>query len=195
MLKLICEKTNTPKDDAMRMTRTTQQSLFDDYSQHKYGQELQTISEILDKNERILELVKHDLQMAEMKPTGRAGLSIESVLRCIILKQKLQVSYERLAFELSDSSTYRAFVRLQGNVMPKKSCLQASTRQISAATLEAVNQDILIGLLEASAINFNKIRVDSTVVKSNIKEPSDSSLLNDSVRVLSRLLQQCVSAL
>lgn len=174
----------------MRLTRTTQSSLFDDYSEHKYAKELRAISDLLDQNEILVELVKQDLHDAPVKSTGRIGLSVESVLRCIILKQRLQVSYEQLAFQLSDSPTYRAFVRLQGNVMPKKSCLQASMRQVTPATLESLNQTILLGALKEKTINMDSIRVDSTVVLSNIVPPSDSALLNDSVRVLSRLLQQ-----
>ena len=174
----------------MRLTRTTQLSLFDDYSEHKHGKELRLISDLLDQNETLVDLVKQDFYDAEIKSTGRIGLSVESILRCIILKQRLQVSYEQLAFQPSDSPTYRAFVRLQGNVMPKKSCLQASMRRVTPATLESLNQTILLGALQEKTMNVDIIRADSTVVLSNIAPPSDSSLLNDSIRVLSRLLQQ-----
>lgn len=174
----------------MRLTRTTQLSLFDDYSEHKYGKELRMISDLLDQSEALVELVKQDLHDAQVKSTGRIGLSVESILRCIILKQRLQVSYEQLAFQLSDSPTYRAFVRLQGNVIPKKSCLQASMRRVTPATLELLNQTILLSALQEKTMNLDTVRADSTVVLCNIAPPSDSSLLNDSIRVLSRLLQQ-----
>ena len=69
----------------MRLTRTTQLSLLDDYSEHKHGKELRMISDLLDQNETLVELVKQDLHDAPVKSTGRIGLSVESILRCIIL--------------------------------------------------------------------------------------------------------------
>lgn len=36
------------------------------------------------------------------------------------------------------------------------------------------------------------IRIDSTVTESDIHEPTDSSLLGDSVRVMIRLLKCCI---
>jgi len=175
----------------MRETRATQASLFDCYSQHKLGQELEAISMVLDNNLDLLAAVHNDLVSKETKAVGRRGLSAESVLRCIILKQRLKVSYEMLAFHLSDSASARAFARLGGNVIPKKSCLQASMRRVQASTLQCLNEQILIRSADNNLLSFEKIRVDSTVVLSNIVDPSDSQLLNDSIRVICRSLAKC----
>jgi len=100
----------------------------------------------------------------------------------------LRISYEQLAFHLSDSMTYRTFVRLPATVMPSRSGLQSTIRSIRPETLEKVHEALSINWLKEGILSMDKLRIDSTVVASNIAPPSDSQLLNDGVRVLSRLL-------
>jgi len=136
----------------------------------------------------VLPLIKNDLIDKSVNNVGRSGLSVESVFRCMVLKQMLQVSYDELAFHLSDSMSYRTFTRLVNGVSPKKSSLQATIRQIKPQTLEKVFQALSVECFQKGIFSLEKVRIDSTVVSSNIAEPSDSRLLNDGVRVLSRLL-------
>ena len=172
----------------MRETRVAQISIFENYSQHEFGVQLKQLSNILDRYPEILALIEKDLIDPACKKVGCNGLAVESVLRCLLLKQQLRCSYEQLAFHLSDSTSYRAFTRLSDNVCPSRSGLQSVIRKIKPKTLEAVHQFLAVEFLESGTISLDKIRIDSTVVKSNITPPSDSQLLNDSVRVLSRLL-------
>jgi IS5 family transposase len=115
-------------------------------------------------------------------------LAVETVFRCLLLKQQLRCSYELLAFHLSDSSSYRAFTRLPDAICPSRSGLQSVIRKIKPETLEAIHRLLAGNFLKNRTISLDKIRIDNMVVKSNITPPSDSQLLNDSVRVLSRLL-------
>ena len=141
----------------------------------------------LDEHPEILDLVAADLIDTATSPVGRMGLSAESVLRCLLLKQQLRISYEQLAFHLSDSVTYRAFARL-GHLMPSRSGLQSTIRRIRPETLEQAYRLLTHNLLDQGVISLDTLRIDSTVVASNIAPPSDSQLLNDAVRVISRLL-------
>ena len=174
----------------MRMTRLAQISIFENYSKHEFGSRLKSLSTLLDKYPEILTQVEKDLIAPGVKPTGRSGLTVENVFRALLLKQQLQVSYEQLAFHLSDSMSYRAFVRLPNHISPKKSALQATIRRIKPETLEQIHQLLSCHWIKDGHISLEKLRVDSTVVKSNIAPPSDSQLLNDAVRVLSRYLTQ-----
>ena len=73
--------------------------------------------------------------------------------------------------------------------MPSRSGLQSTIRRIKPETLEAVVHEMLSqNWLEQGVLSMEKLRIDSTVVASNIAPPSDSHLLNDGIRVLSRLL-------
>ncbi|MGV0036249.1 MAG: ISNCY family transposase [Candidatus Azotimanducaceae bacterium WSBS_2022_MAG_OTU7] len=172
----------------MRETRTAQTSLFETYSEHNIGEQLKHLAELLDQHPEILSLIKKDLINPSLKPVGRSGLTVENIFRCLLLKQDFGLSYEQLAFHLSDSMTCRSFTRLAPHLSPGKSCLQATIRRIKPETLEAVHNLLAVNWHEQGKLSLAQLRIDSTVVASNIAPPADSQLLNDGVRVLSRLL-------
>ena len=177
----------------MRETRIAQGSLFDNYSKHEFGFRLKALSDVLDEYPEILTVIESDLIDSSVKKVGRNGLSVESVFRCLLLKQQMGVSYEQLSFHLSDSITYRTFTRLPDNVSPSRSGLQSAIRSIKPQTLENISDMLSIKWVKDGRVNLEKIRIDSTVIDSNITPPSDSQLLNDSVRVLSRYLAKSQS--
>ena len=86
----------------MRQERTVQASLFDLFAAHEIGRELKAMSQWLDEHRELIELAAEDLRRHGVKETGREGLPAESVLRCALLKQRRQLSYEELAFHLED---------------------------------------------------------------------------------------------
>lgn len=172
----------------MREIHTAQTSLFDVYARHKFGEFLRLFSNLLDGHPDLLNLIAKDFQFKELKSTGRKGLSIESTFRCMLLKQITGDSYEKLAFHLSDSSSYRSFARLAGHYHPSKSALSHSIRRIQPQTLQRVFDAINQASFEQGIVDIKRLRIDSTVVKSNIAPPLDSKLLDDGIRVLSRLI-------
>jgi IS5 family transposase len=174
----------------MREKHTVQNSIFHFFADHEIGQELLSISNWLDSHPEILDWVEADLQPIPVTDCGRKGMPVESVLRCAILKQYRQVSYEELAFYLMDSYSFQAFARLPLAILPKKAVLQRTISRIREATWEKINH-ALLGHAQAGGLERGQvIRMDSTATDSTIHEPSDSSLLWDSVRVLVRLFDQ-----
>lgn len=172
----------------MRETRNAQVSIFECYSKHEFGARLKTLSRLLDEHPEILTLLEPDLIDSSRKKVGRSGLTVESIFRCLLLKQQLGISYEQLAFHLSDSISYRTFTRLPSHLSPGKSTLQSTIRSIKPETLEQVHRMLCVNWLKKGTLSLEKLRIDSTVVASNITPPSDSQLLNDCIRVLSRYL-------
>lgn len=172
----------------MRETRTVQTSLFDFYCRHQRGEFFEHLSSLLDGHPRVLKLIEADLLSQRARATGRKGLSVESVLRCVLLKQINGVSYEQLSFLLADSHTYRAFARLDRDCYPSAAALCTNIRRLRPATLKAVFEHLAIKAHSEGVLDTEWMRLDSTVVKSNIAEPSDSRLLDDGIRVLSRLI-------
>ncbi|MDN5850865.1 MAG: ISNCY family transposase [Nitrococcus sp.] len=171
----------------MREKRTSQVSIFDQFAAHEIGRELEAMSGWLDAHPQVLERVAEDLGASAT--TGRRGLSAEATLRCALLKQHRQLSYEELAFHLLDSASFQAFARLPSGLTPKKASLQANIAAIRPATWEAINAELLQGAKTTGVERGTMLRLDSTVTDSPIHEPSDSTLLGDSVRVMVRLLQ------
>ena len=125
-----------------------------------------------------------------MRETGRHGLPAESVLRCALLKQQRQLSYQELAFHLEDSASFRAFARLPLRWSPKKSVLHQTIAAIRAETWEAINHALLASAKQDRLESGATVRLDSTVTSALMHEPSDSTLLSDAVRVMTRLLQR-----
>jgi IS5 family transposase len=159
---------------------------------HPHAEELESISQILDDNPIIYEWVLQDLtRNVTNVDTGAEGMSAEQVLRAAIIKQMEGYSYEDLAFHLLDSVCYRGFCRI--GIADKgfqKSALCNNIKAITAETWEAINR-ILVAYGQDKDIEKGKqVRIDCTVVCSNIHEPTDSSILWDCVRVLTRMLGQ-----
>jgi IS5 family transposase len=159
---------------------------------HPHAKELQRIAEILELLPAASELVLKDLTSADVdRDRGRQGMSAELVLRILLLKQMYGFSYEELEFHLADSVTYRAFCGFGiADEAPSKSTIQRNIKAISEQTLEAIHRMIVAYALHEGVDDGKRARTDSTVVNAAIHAPSDSSLLNDSVRVLVRLLRR-----
>jgi len=174
------------------MRRRDQLSLTQPWIDHPHAKELEQISRILDQQPAMAERVGQDLVRGVKNPaTGAGGMSGDQVLRVLIIKQMNDFSYEQLYFHLLDSASYRTFCRF-GSLerMPKRSTLAQNIKKVRWETLETNNQ-LLQKYAENEKIERGRtVRIDATVTETNIHEPSDSSLLWDCVRTLTRLLEQ-----
>lgn len=178
------------KGEKMRRKYNPQLSLFTTPSNNPIAKELEQISLILDENRKLVEIVYEDLIRAKRADTGREGLTAEQVLRCTILKQYRQLSYEELAFHLEDSWAFREFSRLNREQHPCKSVLQESIKSLSEETWEAIHREILGYAQTQKVERGRKVRIDSTVIETDIHYPTDSTLLADGIRIITRWLVQ-----
>jgi transposase, IS5 family len=179
-----------PPEPTMRQERTVQGTLFDIFAEHEIGRELKAMSQWLDEHRDVLGLVVADLRRHGLKDTGRHGLAAETVLRCALLKQHRQLSYEELAFHLEDSASFRAFARLPLGWSPKKSVLQRTISAIGAAGWETINRAVMDSAQHHKVEDGSVVRIDSTVTAALMHAPTDSSLLWDGVRVMVRVLKK-----
>ena len=176
----------------MRENVTQQRPLVSAMIQHPHAAELERMNELLNKLPAVARRVAADLQRGVVHTDrGRRGLSGEQVLRIVVLKQLTGVSYDKLAFHLEDSLTYRRFCVLGiDGWSPKPSTLQANVKRVRPETLEWIHRRLVKHARALGVEGGSTILVDSTAVESNIHHPTDSSLLNDGVRVLTRLLKR-----
>jgi IS5 family transposase len=177
----------------MRQERTVQATIFEVFAGHQIGCELKAISGWLDGHRPLISLVASDLRREGLRQTGRRGLPAETVLRCALLKQQRQLSYEELAFYLEDSASFRAFARLPLAWSPKKSVLHRTISAIRPETWEAVNRALIACAQQDKLEEGAMVRIDSTVTAALMHEPSDSALLWDAVRLMMRLLHQAAA--
>src|SRR5260370_6829257 len=173
----------------MRQARQKQLNLDANWLAFEPAKELQAIAGLLDEQPAVAKLVWQDLSpKGLLADAGAQGLSDEKVLRALIVKQLNGFSYRELAFHLADSVTYRRFCQLGWNQAPSKSVLAGCIKAIRMETLEKINR-LLVGIAQTKKIeDGKKVRVDCTVVESNIHAPLDSNLLWACVLVVTRLL-------
>jgi len=160
---------------------------------HPRADELEAISRIIDSNPTIFDLVMQDLRKSQpaTDTSGANGMTCEQVLRAAIVKVLFGFPYRHLAFHIVDSQSIRRFCRIGiADEGFKKSVLNQNIKMLSERTWKAINNK-LVGYAKDQKIEKGReVRIDCTVVESNIHPPSDSTLLWDSVRVLARLLRK-----
>lgn len=176
----------------MREKIAQQQPLVLARIDHSHANELREMSRVLDENPEIVDLVFQDLVRSGVRDDiGRCGLSADTVLRALLVKQMNGFSYEQLAFHLADSSSYQTFCRIGiGQKPPSKSTLQRDIKKLRAETLHATNRALVQYAKKQGVEDGQRVRTDCTEVEANVRIPTDSSLLLDCVRVLVRLLKR-----
>lgn len=174
----------------MRQFRESQLVLVPTWGEHQHTQELAMVGRILEENPEVAKLVHADVIGRVSERTGRPGLSGDQVLRIALLKQIHGLSYRELEFHLQDSAAFRAFVGLALDEEPSFKTLQENVKRIQPHTWEAVHR-LLIGFAREEGVERGqKVRGDTTGVEADIHEPTDSMLLWDCVRVVSRCLKR-----
>ena len=174
----------------MRQKFNPQPNLFTTMARNKIAQELQQISAVLDATPKVVDLAYQDLVRLVRPTTGREGMTAEQVLRCAILKQYRQLTYEELAFHLEDSDSFRGFARLEMGQYPCTSILQQNIKALREETWEAIHQEIIGYAKQEKIETGRKVRIDATAVETDIHPPTDSSLLADGVRIITRWLAE-----
>jgi IS5 family transposase len=153
--------------------------------------ELAQLDHLLE-DDALFQRVKADL--AQRYPNtltrGRHSTPVEVILRMLVVRRLYRWSYEQTEHFVSDSLVLRQFCRLYLQPTPDDTTLIRWAALIGPQTLEQLNEHVVALAQRLKVTRGRKLRTDGTVVETNIHPPSDSSLLNDGVRVLSRLLRQ-----
>ena len=150
---------------------------------------LRKIDEYLE-DEKLYKLIRADLakRYPKTKETGRNSTPVEVVLRMLVVKRLYGYSYEETERVVRDSLSLRAFCRVYLQDVPDDTTLIRWANLIQPKTLETFNQRVMQLAVERKVTKGRKLRTDGTVVEANIRPPSDSRLLADSVRVLARTI-------
>src|ERR1700682_4521480 len=117
---------------------------------------------------------------------GRRGSPAEMVLRLLILKHVRNWSYEVLEREVRANLVYRDFTRVGGSKMPDAKTIGRWGLAVGPEVVKRVHERLVQIAREEGIATGRRMRVDTTVVETNIHYPTDSSLLGDGVRVLTR---------
>jgi transposase, IS5 family len=173
-------------------------NLFEIVSKLKleFEPELAQLDELLD-DDVLFERVKADLsrRYPNSGRLGRHSTPVEVVLRMLVVRRLYGFSYEQTEHFVNDSIVLRQFCRLYLEPAPDDTTLIRWANQIGSETVAALNDRAVELARSLKVTRGRKLRVDAMVVETNVHHPTDSALLSDGVRVLSRLLRRAKKAL
>src|SRR3954447_25627545 len=150
---------------------------------------LMKLDALLD-DDALFQAVKTDLATRAPRTlvTGRASTPVECLLRLLVVKHLYGWSYAQTERWVGDSLVLRQFCRVYAQRVPDATTLLRAANRIQPATLHALLDHVVELARQHHVTHGRKLRVDSTVVETNIHYPVDSGLLVDGVRMLGRLL-------
>jgi transposase, IS5 family len=121
---------------------------------------------------------------------GRKQTPAEVVLRMLLLKHVRDWSYEVLEREVRANLVYRTFTRIGAEKVPDAKTLGRLGQVVGAEVVADLHRRMVEIAVENRLVTGKRMRVDTTVVETNIHYPTDSSLLGDGTRVLTRVMKK-----
>jgi transposase, IS5 family len=157
---------------------------------------LQAIADFLDDRKEMIERVRSDLVRGLKKPgSGRRGLTPQQVLRALVLMRVKNWDYRELRERIADGLMLRQFADFYCAPVPKHDAFQRAFIRLTPQTLKAVNDLVIQAAVDLGLEDGTKLRVDTTVVQTDIHHPTDNTLLWDVVRIVTRLVRRLGKAL
>jgi transposase, IS5 family len=121
---------------------------------------------------------------------GRPGTPADVVLRLLLLKHMRNWSYYALEREVRANLVYRQFTRVGAQKVPDAKTLGKLALALGPEIIEQIHARVVAIACEKRIVRGRRLRVDTTVVETDIHYPTDSSLLGDGARVLTRTMQR-----
>ncbi len=152
---------------------------------------LRRIDEVLD-DEGLLDLVADALgrRRPMSRVRGRLGTPAAVVLRMLVLKPLSDWSFDECEREVRGSLVYRAFCRIDCERVPDAKTLIRLAQLVGPDVLKGIVARLVALARQRKVVRGFRMRVDTTVVETNIHYPTDSTLLADGVRVLTRTMKK-----
>jgi IS5 family transposase len=157
---------------------------------------LEAISKFFDSQHEMIERVRRDLVRGLKNPRkGRRGLTAPQVLRSLVLMRVKNWDYRELRERIADGLTLRQFTDFYCDPVPKHDAFNRGFNRLTPETLKAVNDLVIQAAVALGLEDGTRLRVDTTVVETDIHHPTDNTLLWDVVRVVTRLVGRLAKTL
>lgn len=157
---------------------------------------LEAISKLLDRHGELVEAVHRDLVRGlKRSRTGRRGMTAEQVLRAFVLKSIKNWDLRELRERTADGYSLRLFTRFFCRPVPRHDAFNRAFHRLRPETLQAINDALVQAAVDLGLEDGKRLRVDTSVVETDIHWPTDSALLWDAVRVITRLVRRLLEKL
>jgi transposase, IS5 family len=162
----------------------------------RFEPQLEQLDRLLDDDE-LFDLVRGDLarRYPRTRSRGRPSTPVEVILRMLVVMRLYRWSYEQAEYFVNDSLVLRQFCRVYLEKVPDDTTLIRWANTIGPETIERINDRVVQLARSLKVTRGRKLRVDTTAVETDIHFPTDSGLIGDGVRVVSRLLRRARAAL
>jgi IS5 family transposase len=156
---------------------------------------LKRIDTVLE-DEAVIETVAAALEQRwpQSRMRGRAGTPAEVVLRMLILKHLHDWSFDELEQEVRANLVYRAFTRIGVDAVPDAKTILKIAKALGPEVITDLHQRVVDVAKRAGVTHGRRFRIDTTVVETPVHYPTDSTLLQDGVRVLTRAMERAHQA-
>jgi transposase-like protein DUF772/DDE family transposase len=157
---------------------------------------LKQIDTVLE-DEAVIEVVAQALEARwpHSRRRGRPGTPAEVVIRMLVLKHLFDWSYDDLEREVRANLVYRMFTRIDAGDVPDAKTILKIARALGPEVIAQLHRQVVEVAKRAGVTHGRRFRIDTTVVETNVHYPTDSTLLQDGVRVLTRTMQRASTAL
>jgi len=155
---------------------------------------LDPVDELLDDPE-LVDLVRQRLaaRCPRSIRTGRPGIAPDRLLRCCVAKHLKGWSFRELEREVRSNLVYRRFTRFDADSTPDFTTFSRTFALLGPAVTQEIHKRVVTMSREKHVASGRKLRSDTTVVETNIHYPTDSTLLGDGIRILTRSLKRIAS--
>lgn len=183
----------------MVQRRQRERSLFEVFlpDGHKLWPDwLRRIDTLLEE-EAVIDTVVQALEARwpQSRRRGRPGTPADVVLRMLMLKHLFDWSYDDLEREVRANLVYRMFTRIDAGEVPDAKTILKIARALGPEVIAQLHRQVIEVAKRAGVTHGRRFRVDTTVVETNVHYPTDSTLLQDGVRVLTRTMERASTAL
>jgi len=121
---------------------------------------------------------------------GRVGINPSQVLRSLVLMRVKNWDYRELQERIQDGVSLRLFTGFESAPVPKHDAFNRAFTRLTTETMRTINECVIRAAVDMDLEDGKQLRVDTTVVETNVHYPTDATLLWDAVRTMQRLMKK-----
>ena len=163
-----------------------------------FRKNLELMAQILDKIEVLqpfIDKYAQAIQSGELALTGRKTIPLRTFVGIMFLYKNYDLGYRDTMERIADSFGWRAFCRIPLNKeVPDYSTINKLANRFGAEAVDEMNKALLQHLKAEKILKTKKLRMDTTVVESNIAYPTDAGLLSQGIKTINRLVSKLKEA-
>jgi len=164
----------------------------------KLPEELEQMAQILDRIEVLqpfIDQYRKAIQDGELMLTGRKTVPLRTFVGIMFLYKNYGLGYRGTLERIADSFGWRAFCRIPlSKEVPDYSTINKLANRFGAKAVDEMNNALLQHLNDEKILKTKNLRMDTTVVESNIAYPTDAGLLSQGVKSINRLVSKLKKA-